>query len=83
VLINPLQRTNQSFAQGGRINQILGDFSQGHDGIFVIVAIKRQNTACGDRPSPVGGEQNEIEAIRDALNAIFDGNPGHELFFNQ
>ena len=55
----------------------LGDLAQRHDRVFVVVAVDGDLGAGRDHPRAVAGEQNEIEAVFDLVDAIFDGDTGH------
>ncbi|MBG6071023.1 hypothetical protein IWX87_000767 [Polaromonas sp. CG_9.7] len=53
-----------------------GDFPQGRDTGFVF-AFDPGSMALTEHASAVGGSQNQLEAVRDFFEAVFDGNAGH------
>ena len=55
----------------------LSDLAQGDYRILVAVALEREFGAARNLARALGGEQNEIEPIRDLVDAIFDGNARH------
>ena len=61
----------------------LGDLAQGHDRVLVVVAVDGQRRPGRDDAGAVGGEQNELEAIFDLVDAIFDGHASHGGSFDR
>ncbi len=61
------------------LDRLLGDFAQGDDGVLVVVAIDRQLLAAADVAGALGGQQNQLEAVGDLFDAIFDGDARHAL----
>ena len=57
-----------------RANGFLGNFAQGNDGVFVAIAINGQLRTARNLACALCGEQNEIEPVRDLIDAIFNGN---------
>ena len=62
-----------------QLDGLLGDLTQRDDGVLVVVAIERKFFAAAQVARALGGEQDELEAVGDALNAVFDGNARHAL----
>ena len=59
-------------------NRLFGDLTQRHDRVLVVVAVDGDLAAGGDHARAMAGEQNEIEAVFDLVDAIFDGHTGHK-----
>jgi hypothetical protein len=53
-----------------------GDFPQGGHGGLVL-AFDSGGVALAEHAGAVGGGQNQLEAVRDFFEAVFDGNAGH------
>ena len=73
-----LDGVDQPLAQVGRRDGLLGDLAQGDDRVLVVVALDRQRGAGRDRARAMGGKENELEAIGDLVDAVFDGDACHE-----
>ena len=54
-----------------------GDFPQRHDRVFVVVALDRDLRARRDHTRAVAGQQDQIEAVLNLVDAIFNGDSGH------
>ena len=72
-----LQRVDEIFLEILRRQRRVGDFAEGDDGVLVVVAIDSDLLAGGNHPGAMRGEQDEIEAILDLLDAIFDCDARH------
>ena len=70
---------HQHLLQVVELDSILGNLAQRDDRVLVVVAVERQRRARGDLARPLGGQQDQLEAVRNLDNAIFDGNPCHPL----
>ena len=62
--------------QIGREYGFFRDFTQGDDGIFIPVAIDGQFRAARNLPRALSGEQDEVKAVGNLVDTIFDGNAG-------
>ena len=52
-------------------------FSGADDRILVAIPLQKGLSAAGQLPGAECGIQNEIEAVRHLIDAIFNGNAGH------
>ena len=57
----------------------VGNFTQSHNRILVIVAVDGQFLAAAQVARPLGGEQHEFEPVGNLLDTIFDGYARHAL----
>jgi len=55
----------------------IGDFAQRDDRALIIVAVDRKRRPRRDVTSALSGQQDQLEAIRDFEDAIFDGDASH------
>src|SRR5690606_15333251 len=78
VDLDALQAAHQRLLKLGRANRLLGDLAQGDDRILVAIAIDGELPARRNLPRALGGEQDEIETVRNLVDAIFDGHACHE-----
>ena len=76
-----LHAAHQHLLQMVELNRVLGNLAQRDDRVLVVVAVERQRRARGDLARPLGGQQDQLEAVRDFDDAILDGNPCHPLTF--
>ncbi len=76
-----LQRMDQVFLQIVGRQRLVGDFAQRDDRVLVLVAIDGDRGALRNLAGTVAGEQNELEAVLDFVDAIFNGDAGHCLSF--
>ena len=58
-------------------DRLLGDLAQRDDRVLVVVAIERQRSAGGDLAGALCREQDELEAVRDLEDTIFDSDARH------
>ncbi len=58
---------------------LLGDLAQRDDRVLVVVAVERQFLAAAEVARALGGQQHQLEAVRDLLDAVFDGDARHAL----
>lgn len=72
-----LQRVDEILGEIFRRERRFGDFAKGDDGIFVAVAIDKDRLTRRDVPRPMRREKNEVEAVFDFVDAIFDSNARH------
>ncbi|MDT4872865.1 hypothetical protein FQZ97_1080750 [compost metagenome] len=63
-------------------NGAIADFTQGNDGILVVVARDGDLGAGGNHARTVSGHEHEVEAIVDLLDAVFNGDACHERLQN-
>src|SRR5262249_11464444 len=73
-----LQRVNELLLEVVRGYRSLGDFPQGDDRIFVVVALDGDLRAGRNHSRAVACQQHEIEAVLDLVDAVLDGDTGHE-----
>ena len=73
------QRLDQVLLDPAELDRLVGDLAQRDDGVLVVVAVDGQFLAAAQVARTLGGEQNELEAVRDLLDAIFDGDARHAL----
>ena len=62
-----------------KFDRLLRDLAQRDDRVLVVVAIDRQLLAAADVAGALRGQQDELEAVGDLLDAIFDGDARHAL----
>ena len=62
-----------------QLDRLIGDFAQRDDRVLVVVAVDGQFLAAADVARALGGQQNKLEAVRNFLDAIFDGDARHAL----
>ncbi len=62
-----------------QLDRLLGDFAQRDDRVLVVVAVERQFLAAAEVARALGGEQHQLEAVGNLLDAIFDGDARHAL----
>ena len=72
-----LQGVDELLAQVVRLDRLLGDLAQGDDRVLVAVAVDGERRSRRDQAGAVGGEQNELEAVVDLVDAILDGHASH------
>ena len=60
-----------------RPDRLLGDLAQGNDRVLVAVAIDGEVGAAGNLTRALSREQDEVEPVRDLVNAIFNRNARH------
>lgn len=68
---------DQGVPQGLQAHRPRGDFPEREDGPLVAVRIDRGRDAQTELAGPLGGEEHELEAIRNPLNTILCGDPCH------
>src|SRR5690606_34631548 len=76
-----LDRVDQRLAQIVGRDRLIGDLTQRNNRVLVVVGLHGDRTAVGDRASPVGGEQNELEPVGYLVDAIFNGDTSHSVSF--
>ena len=59
-----------------------GDFTKGDDGGLVL-RIDHGLMSLRELTRAISGNQNHLEAVRDLLEAVFNGNAGHLLSKNK
>src|SRR5665213_60342 len=68
---------DQVFLQVARRHGGLGDLAQRNDRVLVVVAINRNLRTRRDHARPMASEKNEVEAVLNLVDAVFDGDAGH------
>ncbi len=72
-----LQAVDEAVFQRVKVEITISNFAQGHDRVFVVVAVERQLGTGRDIPGAVRSQQNEIKTVRNFLDTIFNGDAGH------
>jgi hypothetical protein len=49
------------------------------DGGLVVLDLQERRRAPGNLPGPLGRQEHELEAVRDSIDTVFDGNARHQL----
>ena len=74
----PTERSVRDFSQHLKANFSLGDFTQsGHGGL--VLALNFCGVTLAQHPCAVRRCQNQLKAVGDFFEAIFDGDAGHEF----
>src|SRR3546814_15928381 len=68
---------HQRVAEGVEADGFVGDLAQRDDGILVVVPIDGQRRTRRDVPGPLRGHHDQLEAVRDLEDAIFNGYARH------
>jgi len=69
-------KSGRNLAQHFQANLAGGDFTQsGHAGL--VARFDLGGVTLAQHASAVGGSQHQLEAVRDLLQAIFNGDAGH------
>ena len=63
-------------------DQAVGHFTQGDHGGLVVLALHPGLVPHGQLPGALGGDQDQLEAVVDVFQAIFNGNAGHESLYS-
>ena len=74
-----LQRVNEVLRKVFRRKRRFSDLAQSDDGIFVAVAIDKNRLTRRDVTRPMRCEKDEVEAVFDLVDTIFDSNARHLL----
>jgi len=69
---------NQFLAQILRGNRRVRDFAQRYDRILVVVALHGDLGAGGNGAGAVAGQEHELEAVRNLVDAVLDGDASHQ-----
>ena len=84
VLVRPGTRTFSSFQIADDrflkflgLDHFLGDFAQRDDRVLVAVAVDGQIGAARNLARALGGNQHQVEPVRDLVHAIFNRNARH------
>jgi hypothetical protein len=73
------QGADQIPFQAVEVDILVSNFTQGNNGVLVVVAIQRQFFAACDVPRPLRGQEDQLKAVRNLHNAIFNGDTRHPL----
>ncbi len=57
---------------------LIGDLAQGDHGVLVVVNRHGDGAAVGDGAGAVRGKQNQLEAVRNLVHAIFNSHACHD-----
>src|SRR5438874_8961608 len=76
-----LQALDEFFPKFFGLQVFAGDLAQGDDRIFVAVAINHGLGAAGQLASAIGRKENEVESVRDLIDAIFNGDACHSVLW--
>ena len=61
------------------VDGFVGDLAQRDHRVLVVVAVDGQLLAAAQVARALGGEQNQLEAVGNLLDAVFDGDARHAL----
>ena len=75
---NVLKVGDQRFLDHFQVNRLIGNLAQGDDWILVIVAAHGDRLTFADHAGTVCGKQDELEAVWNLIDAVFNSNAGHE-----
>jgi hypothetical protein len=73
------QRFDQVLLELLQRDGLVGDLAERDHGVLVVVAIQGDLFAAGQVARALGGEQDQLEAVRDLLDAVFNGDTRHAL----
>src|SRR5690606_19292140 len=73
-----LQRMDQILVQVLGRNGAVADFTQGNNGILVVVTRDGDLGARRNHARTVSGHEDEVKAVLDLLDAVFNGDAGHK-----
>lgn len=76
-----LNRMNETFPEIARRYGFFRDFAERNDGVLVPLRIDGRGAAIGYGARAMGGQENELETVRNLIDAIFDGHAGHAQRF--
>ena len=71
------ERLDEILLEAGQADGLVGDFTQGDDGVLVVVAVDGHLLAAAEVASALSGQQHQFEPIWDFLNAVFDRHARH------
>ena len=57
---------------------LLGDLAQRHHRVLVVVALNGDLGAGRDGAGAVAGQEHELEAVLNLIDAVLDGNASHQ-----
>src|SRR5580658_1245432 len=80
VLLHALDECILQVVEGDRL---VGDLAEGHDGVFVVVALEGDLGAGGDVARTLRRQEHELETIRYLEDAIFNGYTSHADTFSR
>jgi hypothetical protein len=73
------QALHQAVGQPVEIDRRIGDLTQRHDRVLVVVAVEGERRAGRDVASPLGRQHDQLEPVRDLQDTIFNGDARHSL----
>ena len=73
------RRLDQVLLDAAEVDRLVGDLAQRDHRVLVVVAVDGQFLAAAQVARALGGEQNQLEAVGNLLDAIFDGDARHAL----
>jgi hypothetical protein len=56
---------------------LVGDFTQRHDGVFVVVTVNGDRATGGNLARTMGGKHHQFEPVWNLVYAIFNRYAGH------
>lgn len=74
-----LHGVNEFFTQIVLVDGFSRNFAQRHYRVFIAVAFNSERSALRNKTGPVGCKQNQLKAVRQFVNAVFDGDARHEV----
>src|SRR5262249_6165239 len=72
-----LHALDERVLHGIEPDRLIGDLAQGDDRVLVVVALEGELGARGDVAGALRREQDQLEAVGDLEDTIFDGDAGH------
>jgi len=81
-LYMPLHALYDVVTQGVGSDSFLSDFAQSDNRLFVSVFWHGWFRSGGNLPGAAGSNQNQIEPVRDFINAIFNSNTSHVRYIS-
>ena len=77
VHAHALEAGDRRIRKLGRRDRLIGDLAERDDRIFVAIAIDGELRAARDLPGAMRGQQHEIKAVLNLVDAILDRNARH------
>src|SRR3546814_2575788 len=72
-----LQAAHKRVSQFVGDDRLVGDLAQRHDRVLIVVAIDAQLRPGGDVAAALRRQHDQLEPVRDLLDAVFDGDASH------
>jgi hypothetical protein len=72
-----LHGVNVLLAQIVLVDRLVGDLAERYDGILVIIALDGGRRTLRDHARAMGRQENQLEAVRKLIDAVFNGDARH------